>query len=67
MSSRGPAISIIFLPLVVDVLEIKSMDMSRDISQQRKKDIDTEVNTTSGNQEDTKRGNEDLLLLVRYR
>ena len=64
MISRGSAISIIFLPLVVDVLEIESMNMSRDISQQCKEDIDTEVNSASGNQEDAERRNEDLLLLV---
>jgi hypothetical protein len=60
MISWGCTVSIIFLPLVVNVLEIERMDMARNVSQQRKEDVDAEVNSTSGNQEDTERWNEDL-------
>jgi hypothetical protein len=60
MISRGCTVSIIFLSLVVNVLEIERMDMARNVSQQRKEDVDAEVNSTSGNQEDTERWNEDL-------
>jgi hypothetical protein len=60
MISWGYTVPIIFLPLVVDVLEIERMDMARNVSQQCKEDVDTEVNSTSRNQEDTERRNEDL-------
>jgi hypothetical protein len=53
MISRGCTVSVIFLPLVVNVLEIERMDMARNVSQQCKEDVDAEVNSTSGNQEDT--------------
>jgi hypothetical protein len=36
------------------------MDMARNVSQQCKEDVDTEVNSASRNQEDTERRNEDL-------
>jgi hypothetical protein len=60
MISRECTVSMIFLPLVVNVLEIECMDMARDVSQQCEEDVDAEVNSTSGNQEDTKWRNEYL-------
>jgi hypothetical protein len=52
---RNHAVMQVFSPFIVDVLEIEGMDMSRQITQQSKEDVDTKVNTTSGNQEDTER------------
>jgi hypothetical protein len=60
MISWKCTVTMIFLPLVVNVLEIECMDMARDVSQQCEEDVDAEVNSTSGNQEDTERRNEDL-------
>jgi hypothetical protein len=55
MALLNHAVLHVFSPFIVDVLKIESMDMSRQIAQQSKEDVDTKVNTTSGNQKDTER------------
>jgi hypothetical protein len=49
----------IFLPLIVDVFKVESMDMTRQITEQSKENVDTQIDSTAFDQEDSKRRNED--------
>jgi hypothetical protein len=50
----------ILSPLIVNVFKIECMNMSRKITQQCKKNVDTEINSTARNQKDSKWWDEDL-------
>jgi hypothetical protein len=50
----------ILLPLIVDVFKVESMDMTRQITEQSKENVDTQIDSTALDQEDSKRRNEDL-------
>jgi hypothetical protein len=62
MSLRERTILIILFPLVVYVFKIESMNMTRQITQDCKENVDTQIHTTSRDQEDSEWGDEDLLI-----
>jgi hypothetical protein len=47
-------------PLIVDVFKVESMDMTRQITEQSKENVDTQIDSTALDQEDSERRNEDL-------
>jgi hypothetical protein len=61
---RRDAVRAILTTLVVDVFEVESVNMSRDISQQCEEDVDAQIQTAAGNQEDSEWGDKDLSLVV---
>jgi bisphosphoglycerate-independent phosphoglycerate mutase (AlkP superfamily) len=47
-------------PLIVDVFEVESVNMTRQITQQSKKNVDAQINPASLDEEHSKGRNEDL-------
>jgi hypothetical protein len=53
-------LSMILLPFIVDVFKVESMNMTRQITEQSKENVDTQIDSTALDQEDSERRNEDL-------
>jgi hypothetical protein len=51
----------VFSPLVVNVFKVESVNVTREITQQRKEDVDTKIDSAPRDQEDSERWDEDLL------
>ena len=50
----------ILLPFIVNVFKVEGMNMTRQVTEQSKENVDTQINSTARDQEDSKRRNEDL-------
>jgi hypothetical protein len=48
-------------PLVMHILQVESMNVSREITKQGKKDVYAQIDSTAGDEEHSERRNEDLL------
>jgi hypothetical protein len=57
-------ISPILTTFIVNIFKIKGMDMARDISQQRKKDINAQIDSASFDQKHSEWGDEDLYRIL---
>ena len=55
----------ILAPLIVAVFEVESMNMTRYITEDSKENVDTQINSTARDQEDSERRDEDLLFTQR--
>jgi len=51
----------ILTSLIVPVFKVESMNVTRQISENSKENVDTQINSTARDQEDSERGDEDLL------
>jgi hypothetical protein len=60
MILRNTAITIILLSLIIAIFQVKRMNMSGNVSQDGKEDINAEVESAAGDQEHSKRRQEDL-------
>ena len=53
-------LSTLLPPFIVDVFKVESMDMTGQITEQSKENVDTQIDSTAFDQEDSERRNEDL-------